>query len=192
MRRLEAVYGLGVITAMLDAAVVQDVIARQPTQPLAHMLRPRSMKRLSTSPTLPTAARLIGRLANRSCVYWKAFELPPDGGVSAGSLVALSAGASTPVTKQLPTTGRDGRRSEFPDQGRRPFERREVPSVFEFVPVHDVRVTALSPAPRGAKDLLGEDGDSGRNSNLGRSPPSKALPGEAGGRRSRCPSTNRA
>lgn len=37
-RRLEAVYGLGVITAMLDAAVVQDVIARQPTEPLAHML----------------------------------------------------------------------------------------------------------------------------------------------------------
>jgi AcrR family transcriptional regulator len=37
-RRLEADYGLGVITAMLDAAVVQKVIARQPTGPLAHML----------------------------------------------------------------------------------------------------------------------------------------------------------
>jgi AcrR family transcriptional regulator len=37
-RRLEADYGLGVITAMLEAAVVQKVIARQPTGPLAHML----------------------------------------------------------------------------------------------------------------------------------------------------------
>ncbi len=37
-RSLEADYGLGVITAMLDAAVAQKVIARQPTGPLAHML----------------------------------------------------------------------------------------------------------------------------------------------------------
>src|ERR1700733_6506158 len=37
-RSLEADYGLGVITAMLDAAVSQKVIARQPTGPLAHML----------------------------------------------------------------------------------------------------------------------------------------------------------
>ena len=37
-RRLEAEYGLGVITAMLDEAVTQKVIARQPTGPLAHML----------------------------------------------------------------------------------------------------------------------------------------------------------
>jgi AcrR family transcriptional regulator len=37
-RSLEAEYGLGVITAMLDAAVAQKVIPRQPTIPLAHML----------------------------------------------------------------------------------------------------------------------------------------------------------
>jgi AcrR family transcriptional regulator len=37
-RSLEAHYGLGVITAMLDAAVAQRVIPRQPTIPLAHML----------------------------------------------------------------------------------------------------------------------------------------------------------
>jgi AcrR family transcriptional regulator len=37
-RSLEAEYGLGVITAMLDAAVAQKLIARQPTAPLAHML----------------------------------------------------------------------------------------------------------------------------------------------------------
>jgi AcrR family transcriptional regulator len=37
-RRLEAQYGLGVITAMLDAAVAQKVIPRQPTASLAHML----------------------------------------------------------------------------------------------------------------------------------------------------------
>ena len=37
-RSLEAEYGLGVITAMLDAAVAQKVIHRQPTVPLAHML----------------------------------------------------------------------------------------------------------------------------------------------------------
>jgi AcrR family transcriptional regulator len=37
-RRLEADYGLGVITAMLEAAVTQRVIPRQPTGPLAHML----------------------------------------------------------------------------------------------------------------------------------------------------------
>jgi AcrR family transcriptional regulator len=37
-RRLEAEYGLGVISAMLDAAVAQHVIPRQPTAPLAHML----------------------------------------------------------------------------------------------------------------------------------------------------------
>ena len=37
-RSLEAEYGLGVITAMLDAAVVQKAIPRQPTAPLAHML----------------------------------------------------------------------------------------------------------------------------------------------------------
>jgi AcrR family transcriptional regulator len=37
-RSLEAEYGLGVITTMLDAAVAQKVIARQPTGPLAHML----------------------------------------------------------------------------------------------------------------------------------------------------------
>ena len=37
-RSLEAHYGLGVITAMLDAAVAQKVIPRQPTASLAHML----------------------------------------------------------------------------------------------------------------------------------------------------------
>jgi len=37
-RNLEAEYGLGVITKMLDAAVAQKVIGRQPTTPLAHML----------------------------------------------------------------------------------------------------------------------------------------------------------
>jgi AcrR family transcriptional regulator len=37
-RRLEAQYGLGVITAMLDSAVAQKVIPREPTAPLAHML----------------------------------------------------------------------------------------------------------------------------------------------------------
>lgn len=37
-RSLEAQYGLGVIMAMLDAAVAQKVIAHQPTAPLAHML----------------------------------------------------------------------------------------------------------------------------------------------------------
>jgi len=37
-RSLEADYGLGVITAMLDAALAQEVISRQPTGPLAHML----------------------------------------------------------------------------------------------------------------------------------------------------------
>jgi AcrR family transcriptional regulator len=37
-RSLEAQYGLGVITAMLDAAVAQKVIPRQPTASLAHML----------------------------------------------------------------------------------------------------------------------------------------------------------
>jgi AcrR family transcriptional regulator len=37
-RRLESQYGLGVITAMLDAAVAQKVIPRQPTASLAHML----------------------------------------------------------------------------------------------------------------------------------------------------------
>lgn len=37
-RCLEADYGLGVITAMLDAAVAQRVVPRQPTIPLAHML----------------------------------------------------------------------------------------------------------------------------------------------------------
>jgi AcrR family transcriptional regulator len=37
-RSLEADYGLGVITTMLDAAVTQKVIPRQPTGPLAHML----------------------------------------------------------------------------------------------------------------------------------------------------------
>ena len=37
-RNLEAEYGLGAITAMLDAAVAQQVIASQPTGPLAHML----------------------------------------------------------------------------------------------------------------------------------------------------------
>jgi AcrR family transcriptional regulator len=37
-RSLEAEYGLGAITAMLDAAVKQRVIPRQPTAPLAHML----------------------------------------------------------------------------------------------------------------------------------------------------------
>jgi AcrR family transcriptional regulator len=37
-RSLEADYGLGVITAMLHAAVKQKVIPRQPTGPLAHML----------------------------------------------------------------------------------------------------------------------------------------------------------
>ncbi len=37
-RSLEADYGLGVIAAMLDAAVAQKVIPRQPTASLAHML----------------------------------------------------------------------------------------------------------------------------------------------------------
>jgi len=37
-RSLEAEYGLGVITAMLDEAVAQKVVPRQPTAPLAHML----------------------------------------------------------------------------------------------------------------------------------------------------------
>lgn len=37
-RTLEGQYGLGAITAMLDAAVAQGVIARQATEPLAHML----------------------------------------------------------------------------------------------------------------------------------------------------------
>jgi hypothetical protein len=37
-RRLEAEYGLGAIEAMLDAAVSERVIPRQPTAPLAHML----------------------------------------------------------------------------------------------------------------------------------------------------------
>jgi AcrR family transcriptional regulator len=37
-RSLEAEYGLGAITAMLDAAVAQHAIPRQPTAPLAHML----------------------------------------------------------------------------------------------------------------------------------------------------------
>jgi len=37
-RGLEAEYGLGAITAMLDAAVAQGVVAKQPTASLAHML----------------------------------------------------------------------------------------------------------------------------------------------------------
>ncbi len=37
-RILEGQYGLGAITDMLDAAVAQGVIARQATEPLAHML----------------------------------------------------------------------------------------------------------------------------------------------------------
>jgi AcrR family transcriptional regulator len=37
-RSLEAEYGLGAITAMLDAAVDQRAIPKQPTAPLAHML----------------------------------------------------------------------------------------------------------------------------------------------------------
>lgn len=37
-RNLEAQYGLGAITAILDNAVAQGVIAKQPTAPLAHML----------------------------------------------------------------------------------------------------------------------------------------------------------
>ena len=37
-RSLEADYGLGVIGTMLEAAVAQKVIPRQPTGPLAHML----------------------------------------------------------------------------------------------------------------------------------------------------------
>jgi AcrR family transcriptional regulator len=37
-RDLEAQYGLGAITAMLDHAVSQGVVAKQPTAPLAHML----------------------------------------------------------------------------------------------------------------------------------------------------------
>jgi AcrR family transcriptional regulator len=37
-RSLEAEYGLGAITAMLDAAVAEHVIPRQPSAPLAHML----------------------------------------------------------------------------------------------------------------------------------------------------------
>jgi AcrR family transcriptional regulator len=37
-RDLEAQYGLGAITVMLDNAVAQGVVAKQPTAPLAHML----------------------------------------------------------------------------------------------------------------------------------------------------------
>jgi AcrR family transcriptional regulator len=37
-RNLEAEYGLGAITTMLDAAVAQRVIPKQPTAALAHML----------------------------------------------------------------------------------------------------------------------------------------------------------
>jgi len=37
-RNLEAQYGLGAITLMLDAAVEQHAIPQQPTAPLAHML----------------------------------------------------------------------------------------------------------------------------------------------------------
>jgi AcrR family transcriptional regulator len=37
-RNLEAEYGLGAITTMLDAAVAQEVIPALPTAPLAHML----------------------------------------------------------------------------------------------------------------------------------------------------------
>jgi len=37
-RALEGQYGLGAITAMLNAAVAQGVIAHQATEPLAHML----------------------------------------------------------------------------------------------------------------------------------------------------------
>jgi AcrR family transcriptional regulator len=37
-RGLEAEYGLGAITAMLDAAVARGVVPKQPTAPLAHML----------------------------------------------------------------------------------------------------------------------------------------------------------
>jgi AcrR family transcriptional regulator len=37
-RRLEADYGLGAITGMLDAAVSESAIPKQPTAPLAHML----------------------------------------------------------------------------------------------------------------------------------------------------------
>jgi len=37
-RRLETDYGLGAITAMLDAAVSERAIPEQPTAPLAHML----------------------------------------------------------------------------------------------------------------------------------------------------------
>jgi AcrR family transcriptional regulator len=37
-RDLEAQYGLGAITAMLDNAVARGVVAKQPTAPLAHML----------------------------------------------------------------------------------------------------------------------------------------------------------
>ena len=37
-RDLEAQYGLGAITAMLDHAVARGVVAKQPTAPLAHML----------------------------------------------------------------------------------------------------------------------------------------------------------
>jgi tetracycline repressor-like protein len=37
-RGLEAEYGPGAITAMLDAAVARGVVTKQPTAPLAHML----------------------------------------------------------------------------------------------------------------------------------------------------------
>jgi AcrR family transcriptional regulator len=37
-RDLETQYGLGAIIAMLDRAVAQGVVAKQPTTPLAHML----------------------------------------------------------------------------------------------------------------------------------------------------------
>jgi hypothetical protein len=37
-RDLEAQYGLGAITAMLDNSVAQGVVAKQHTAPLAHML----------------------------------------------------------------------------------------------------------------------------------------------------------
>ena len=69
-RTLEARYGLGVITSMLEAAVAQKVIPRQPTGSLAHMLRRLSTRQRSTceSPRPSTGSHPAQVLATtRSC-----------------------------------------------------------------------------------------------------------------------------
>jgi hypothetical protein len=73
--------------------------------------------------------------------------------------------------------------AELLDEGLGLLERREVAPTMELVPVHDVGVPALGPAPRWAEDLFGKDGDPRRNLNLGGSPPAKTLPVEACGGR---------